>query len=416
MAWFARCIIIFALAYIGGPAVAASNRCRPASLAPVNGLGAILKDHAEWLQTRDHASPSGHKADLRFKDLTAADLKNADLREADLSGSKLETAHLDGAKLALADLSCVNALKAQLAGANLFQAKLIGAALTAANLAKAELAGADLSGAELIDADLTGASLVRAKLIGTRLTDTLLADSNVDRADVTDAIWQPRDVPKSGIGTLRNLQTVRLDETRPNPTGIGALLKALRDAGASTQARDLTSAKERSEAEELWREGGLWPASRSIGWFTYGFLTEYDRSPQYAFLWALLLVAVFAPIYFKWGFPQRASRNQIFKIELEGTIVASGRGYKTLDAARLQQVRPANLRERLKYSLLLSLWSAIRIGVGPINVIEGLRRAGLADRDLAVRGPIKWVAGAHTGLTVALLVTGLWSIIGRVAE
>jgi len=401
--------LTFAWALGPDPSQGSPSQCIRNNLTAIKDVAPILADHALWLKTRDGPQPSGHRADLSFRDLTKLKLTNADLRKANLHGAKLEAAVFDGARLDEADLSCVQALDASFLGkVNLFQANLTNAALTGAHFKEAILIGADLSGADLTDADFSGADFGRATMAHARLINTGLADSKVDLVDVEGTIWQPKDAPKSGIGALKHLDTVRLDNAQPDSVGMGMLLKALRDAGADEQARDLSSAKGRAETQVLWRRyrtDGDWNslAAASFRTMVWELPTEYGRSPFRALRLAGLLCLIMIPAYARWGFRPGARTPGICLVTLGGGIAPRGRGLAILDDERVRRLQPAGVLNKLKCATFFSALTGIRFGFGSFNLLEALKKLFHGERDLVAIGRLGWVAACHSVISTVLI-------------
>ena len=139
-------------------------------------LKTIIGQHKLWL---DSNKKEGKRADL-----SSVDLFGADLSGANLSG---------------ADLTDANLTRANLYRANLTDANLTRANLTGANLIRAILTDADLSSVDLFGADLSGANLSGANLTGADLTGTNLIDSELEYANLTDAILDEKEQCRKGI-------------------------------------------------------------------------------------------------------------------------------------------------------------------------------------------------------------------------
>lgn len=170
-----------------------------------NELGTDIQAVLTVLTRRNlqHEKNSNQRIDLRGSNLQGADLIgchlekailwNADLSEANLRDSNLESAGLKEACLDSAALTLANLERATLGGANLENAvcagaRMEGAQLHAAKLTAAQLYDVNLSGANLFQADLTGASLLNANLTGAILKDATLIRTNLQNADLSNAI------------------------------------------------------------------------------------------------------------------------------------------------------------------------------------------------------------------------------------
>ncbi len=143
-------------------------------------LKGMLQAHRRWVETDGEA---GRRANLQQGFLYQAKLSQALLANADAQEAYLSEADLTGANLE----------QANLAAANLERANLAGADLSGANLAGADLRGANLTQTVLLDTNLQDANLSEAQ----GLTEDQLAGANL--ADAT--------LPE-GMTGLRGLKVV----------------------------------------------------------------------------------------------------------------------------------------------------------------------------------------------------------------
>ncbi len=141
-------------------------------------LKGMLQAHRRWVES-DGAE--GQRANLQQGFLYRAKLAQALLANADAQEAYLSEADLEGSNLE----------QANLAAANLEQANLAGANLRGANLAGADLRGANLTQTVLLDTNLQDANLSEAR----GLTEEQLAGANL--ASVTLPLGM------TGFGSLK---------------------------------------------------------------------------------------------------------------------------------------------------------------------------------------------------------------------
>ncbi len=143
-------------------------------------LKGMLQAHGKWVESDGE---EGQRADLQ----------QGFLYQAKLSQVLLASANAQEAYLAEADL----------AGSNLEQANLVAANLEQANLAEANLRGANLAGA-----DLRGANLTQTVLLDTNLQDANLSEAQgVTEEQLAGANLAGATLPK-GMTGLRGLKVV----------------------------------------------------------------------------------------------------------------------------------------------------------------------------------------------------------------
>ncbi len=128
-------------------------------------LKGMLQAHRRWVESDGAA---GQRANLQQGFLYQAKLVEALLANADAQEAYLSEADLEGS----------NREQANLAAANLEQANLAGANLRGANLAGADLRGANLTQTVLLDTNLQDANLSEAR----GLTEEQLAGANLASA------------------------------------------------------------------------------------------------------------------------------------------------------------------------------------------------------------------------------------------
>lgn len=376
---------------------------------PAN-LAKLLKDHADWLATKDRAVvPKGAKLDLSDHDLTGVALTNSDLRHAILTGAKLQGAMLNGAQLERADLECVRADTASFESANLFQAKtLTDASLVGAKFAGAQLGGAILTGADLTSADFTNADMRRADLTSATMRATRLKDAEFDGADLRDVAWQPVDLPEvSTMAAVANLRTLRLDPDKPDSGAMARLVSALREANLEDRAKEAAHAHERVKvAFDLangWRGGDVIALGWAVWRMAAGCLTDYGLSMTRGLLVFLATNLLFVPAYYLWGFsPNPARKTGIVRIRPEKSLVSSSTGEKLTDKAEVKPLRPASWQGRALWAVCFAAVTAVRSGIGSVNLLDVLDRV-FGWESLAAAGWLKRLANLQALISLALI-------------
>ena len=159
--------------------------------------------------------------------LNGLDLRGARLREARLDGADLRDAILDGADLRSASLVGTLANGASLLRADLTLAHLRGADFRSADLAETLLTDADLKEARferanLCDASLIGAELGGAQFQGAILCGANLRESHLDGADFSGARFAFTVLAASDLSRAQGLESVIHDG--PSTVGIDAFL------------------------------------------------------------------------------------------------------------------------------------------------------------------------------------------------
>ena len=187
----------------------------------------------------DISGTSLANADLRGADLTNATIKETDLRSANLSGAILENvifknldakganfaganmsgsifkgvglsnANLTGADLSLADLSGLNLSYTIIKDVDLSTTNITGANFYRSVLSNSNLTGADFSGSNISEADLTGADLTNAKLQQVSLLGSILAYANLTGADFSGSNLSNADLTGADL-TNANLSETNL--------------------------------------------------------------------------------------------------------------------------------------------------------------------------------------------------------------
>lgn len=394
----------------GSTAHGAPADCPARALTPTPAnLAKLLKDHADWLATKDTAvAPKGARANLSYHDLTSVSLTNSDLREAILIGAKLHGAMVGGARLELADLTCTRADNASFDGANLFQATLTNASLVGSKFVQAKLGGAKLNGADLASADFSNADMRRADLASATMRNTRLKDAHFADANLMNVVWQPLDLPEaSTMGAVANLSTLRLDPDEPNPGAMASLVSALREANLENRAKEAAHAHERAatafDLANGWRDGDIVALAWASLRMAVGRLTDYGLSLTRGLLVLLTANLVFAPAYYMWGFsPDAARKTGIVRIVPEKSLVSSSTGEKLTEAAEVKPLRPASREGRAFWALCFAAATTIRSGVGSVNLLEVLDRI-FGWESLAAAGWLKRLANLQALISLALI-------------
>jgi len=339
----------------------------------------------------------------------------ANLARANLSGARLACALLLGSTLSLADLT-----GADLAGANLGGATLFGVKLAKANLTKAALVGANLQGATL-----TGADMSLANLNGTDIGDADLSEVKLSSADLGSLIFEPRIRPAPyQVAGARNIARATYKD---NPDALVQLRKAFRDSGFHEQARLVTYALKRREAEQLSAGcaiGSLQLDTCASYLFNRSFFdlpAEYGKNPGRPVKIAMILLAVFSFVYFVLA--HRPGPSGLYLVLTRDT---SGR-------SRVQgmQIRPRAVpRARGRYwgrwlkskwrvlraSLMFSLMSAFNLGFREIDFGRWLRLLMKREYDLKARGWARTISGVQSLVTVYLIALWVLTYFGSPFE
>ncbi|MEK0364858.1 MAG: pentapeptide repeat-containing protein [Nitrosopumilus sp.] len=176
-------------------------------------------------------------ANLTGADLSLADLSGLNLSYTIIKDVDLSTTNITGANFYRSVLSNSNLTGADFSGSNISEADLTGADLTNAKLQKASLLGSILAYANLTGADFSGSNLSNADLTGADLTNANLSETNLIKADMSNAII--KDVNFSNA----NMKGINLSEN--NLLGIylaNSILSGANFTGADLSGSNLSNA------------------------------------------------------------------------------------------------------------------------------------------------------------------------------
>jgi uncharacterized protein YjbI with pentapeptide repeats len=264
---------------------------------------------AVLLEGADLVDVSLQGADLSFAQLQGADLRNAKLQRAQLSFAQLQGANLSYVDLSHASLIFADLSRAALRGAKLQNINLRGAQLQGADLKRAGLQEANLDSAQLQGADLRKANLENTTLDEITLSDkkygpACLADVKWGNVDLAVIDWEP--VNKLGEellakqnkmrdGKVKKEKGLRLREYREAVRANRQLAVALRGQGLNEEADQFAYRAQLLQCK-VWRYQRKW-LKYIFSWFLF-LLAGYGYRPLWSLLWYLVLILVFASVYY----------------------------------------------------------------------------------------------------------------------
>ncbi|MEK0351272.1 MAG: pentapeptide repeat-containing protein [Nitrosopumilus sp.] len=218
------------------------------SLADLSGLNlsyTIIKDVD--LSTTNITGANFYRSVLSNSNLTGADFSGSNISEADLTGADLTNAKLQKASLLGSILAYANLTGADFSGSNLSNADLTGADLTNANLSETNLIKADMSNAIIKDvnfsnANMKGINLSENNLLGIYLANSILSGANFTGADLSGSNLSNADLTGAD---LRNAKLKGADFSGANLSGAtleNANLSNADLSGSNLSNADLTGA------------------------------------------------------------------------------------------------------------------------------------------------------------------------------
>ncbi len=139
-----------------------------------------------WRRENRSEKPDLTDTDLGNVDLRIINLVGANLHGSNLQGADLRHANMHNAILTMTNLRSTIMRNAVLSNARLGFAKMNGADLTAASLDSADLRVANLTAANLSRANLRGANLKSVILKQGKLYNTVIGDTALGLADLSD--------------------------------------------------------------------------------------------------------------------------------------------------------------------------------------------------------------------------------------
>ena len=218
------------------------------SLADLSGLNlsyTIIKDVD--LSTTNITGANFYRSVLSNSNLTGADFSGSNISEADLTGADLTNAKLQQVSLLGSILAYANLTGADFSGSNLSNANLTGADLTNANLSETNLIKADMSNAIIKDvnfsnANMKGINLSENNLLGIYLANSILSGANFTGADLSGSNLSNADLTGAD---LRNAKLKGTDFSGANLSGAtleNANLSNADLSGSNLSNADLTGA------------------------------------------------------------------------------------------------------------------------------------------------------------------------------
>jgi uncharacterized protein YjbI with pentapeptide repeats len=245
-------------------------------------------------------------AHLEEAHLYGAHLEGANIIYAHLEGAYLIETHLEGASLGSAHLEGATVKAAHLKGASLDEAHLEGA-----NCYQARLEGVDFYHTHLEGADLTGATFDKtSRLNGAIFTGASFDQVTFDNANLTVVDWDlvpllgdevTATVAAYNTETYQHKQgdkkapTDRLDEFRAAVRANRVLAVALRSQGLNEEADRYAYRAQVLQRQVLRRQGKF---GRALGAWVLDAVSGYGYQPLRSVFTYLLVVAVFAVVYF----------------------------------------------------------------------------------------------------------------------
>ena len=348
-------------------------------------------------------------------------MDGVDLRAADLCGAKLDGTVLNNAKLSGADLRSSKLFGAKLKDADLFDAKLNATEIIAADLSGADLRHARLDGTRLLDVDLSHSNMMHASLAGASLRGVDLKDSDLRRVDVAWAVWQPHNAPDPGkLGGILGLQSLRSDPSKPDLTGMELLKIALREGRHVDGERAVTRAIEGERTRLMFGrflrdplENSYEGVAATVRHLVWGLTTDYGFRPLMAVAAWLLVWAVFVPVYFVhlWSRDRILNqRMQIVRRRRSGSLISDrdGRSWAVASEDAIEPIVPADVLAALRIAGNFSMTSALRVGVGPVNLGEWVTRLSRDETETTAVGTMRVVAGLQSLLATG--VAAIWAI------
>jgi uncharacterized protein YjbI with pentapeptide repeats len=325
--------------------------------------------------------------------------------------------------------------QANLSGANLSRAILLDADLTGADLTGANLTGANLIVANLTGANLSDANLTGANLIAANLTDALVAGANFDKA-----IFEPNSLPH--FRTVSRAQNLELLTYTYNAVALVQLRKQFEDGGLREQARKITYALKRREAELSWARGTsrtiptgkgtraiLWSSDSILGnlaSFTlnkvfFDWTCQYGMSPGRPLILGVVLWFLCSFLYFVCiQTPGEAGLYRVYGQSIGDDPSAQGRVERISPLSTKHSPGPRWLfqffrREclLLRTSMFFSLMSAFNIGFRDINFGRWLRLLTRQEFDIKAVGWARVVAGWQSLISVYLIALWVLTYFGR---
>jgi uncharacterized protein YjbI with pentapeptide repeats len=255
------------------------------------------KDVADWNKYREEHPNEKiwlQDADLKDANLYGANLQGAFLEEANLQGAWFAETNLQDVWLAGANLQGAGFNDTNLQHANLANSNLKDAGFWVVNLRNANLAGANLQGADFGVTNLQGARLWRANLKGACLDNDIElqgADFKTAIVDGETLIWGCKVNRYSKSERFTDFEGVGLDSVRIDPETKQLLEYNIRRKNWEEWY------KSKSRNKWIIRMHHLATSPIRLFWL----ISDYGLSTWRIINSFVLLVIIFATIYFVWG-------------------------------------------------------------------------------------------------------------------
>lgn len=185
------------------------------------------------------------------------------------------------------------------------------------------------------------------------------------------------------------------------------LVGALREAGLEDRAKEAAHARERAmTALDLakWKKDsdiislGLALFRTAIGW-----LTDYGLSLTRGLLVLFVFTLLFVPVYYRWGFSRAQNRKTgIVTITPEKTLESDLTGERLTTEAKVERLVPATKTERWFWATCFAGLTAVRSGIGPVNVLQ-LLESIFSWKAMDASGWIRKVANAQALISLSLI-------------
>lgn len=352
--------------------------------------------HLDWLEARGY--PDGLTA-LNQGDRSPV----LNLCNIDLTGGDFERALRDSVREPFN--------RPVIAGAYMPGAILQGVDLRIVDLRASYLHCIDFRGANLSAADLSMSNIDGSDFSGAILRDTALDASNMQGVDLHSAVFEPSSLMSpSFLNDLKGLETLRLDHTDLSEA---RMLKQLLDEAGHPQSADhvryaIESAITRgllSQDTSLFEKA--WGVTRAA---TLGYLLEYGLDARRAY-WGVLATILASTFFFFLKI-----RNQSAGRSKKEVFISYPRGeptrntYGEFEARSSDELKPVEAQgtKALVDALLISLVSALRIAVGPINLAATVSDFRPVKLSYTLVGRSRFVAGLTSFFVPALFALSFY--------
>ena len=343
------------------------------------------------------------KLKLRFQDRALAAIKGCDdyarvkdkgmnFRAANLTATNFRNSDLRGATFYLAfrkpDVDGLDFADAQLCGSRFDEVKLSNASFARADLKGAVFRNGDLSEAYFVAADLRDAAFVQMRLEG----------SNLGKAKVAGAQFEPGDTPS--VGLMGNVTGLAELVWKDSPTGMVLLRKAFKEVGMRAEERATTFAIEHSRRL---KEGTI---NSTLQYILFEVTCLWGMSATRPLITLFALIVIFCIPYMV----------MLVKPSNSGSI------WRQFDADRVggsagvpELLQISDYRTPL-YAFWFSFISAFTIGWKELSVGVWVNRLNPHATTLRGMGLARTLAGLQSIISVYLLALAVLSYFGRPFE